>query len=736
MKTKAQITIFILVGVIAIILLSLFLLRLADRKESNLASVSNEEKSFARISENFKKYFEQCSSEAILKANQEYGLSEKNKAEYESYAAKYVEDCLNPIFNELSEYDIKKGRASAGLNINDFSIIAEIKYPVEIRDNEKRYSFDEYTETFPRIRSIHLDNGIAKKDTVLISPDKKASIFIPKGVKVTDEKGNPVEDISLKIEDKHFGGLENSIVVGNIVYNGLPDGARFSEPVELSIDLREKDLPAFASKERLAIAYYDKSIWKGIRTEVSGNTAKAKIRHFTIFGMVQECQMPEGESVIIKIKPKMFEQKYSILSKKDGDSEATISNKLRNEIDEADKTDKADETKGDKFCGLDKGVWEKENTGAITPTLSYLMNYYSKGEGIKDWVNYIVKTPIELKDVNVVYGSDSDSCEKDIELDTVCCCVNNGIDEKDGKNKYKCYDKEMTKQECAQKLVEDGLVNNEFNINTVFIALTTDKAEGYTTELYSDLTDENTKKEGLSCGNLNYDKKSQKDIEEDIVGYKSQKCVLGKTLPSEGKSAIYSIKFPKDSCVMDTEDTDKKDEPSIEQTDDSIGTCGFELEEKTSEKEYSIDITYAEATDAPKNEPMCAMCKAQVVLEGMNADLKDLNNEELEVKIPCSEGSEKYDIFYMDGEPGCYECKDGFYKKSDKICDITNGCGDCLNLKEGGNCPKSMYGDYICYTKPTLFCEQGTFRVLSDEEDQNKCEPCRKDPSKKDCIEI
>ena len=78
---------------------------------------------------------------------------------------------------------------------------------------------------------------------MLTSADGKAQLVIPKGVKITDENGVPIDYLGIRVNDLHFDGLENKYSVGQTIYDHFPDGLIFSEPVKLSIEFREKDIP-------------------------------------------------------------------------------------------------------------------------------------------------------------------------------------------------------------------------------------------------------------------------------------------------------------------------------------------------------------------------------------------------------------------------------------------------------------------------------------------------------------
>ena len=226
MGKRGQVTFFILIGVIVVILLSFFLLRVSNRQTSVVEQEGSKATGLSNQIYNFQEYFELCSKEAILQSNLHYGITDTFKDQYETAVVNYINMCMYDYLNTIIEsgYEVTQETASAELEINENTIIVTIDYPTEIKKDDTVYNFDTYTDTFSRINVVRLDGGVANEDVVIMSSDKRATLKIPKGVKVTDADGNPVEDVSLRVEDVHFDGLSNSVVVGNLVYEGLPDG--------------------------------------------------------------------------------------------------------------------------------------------------------------------------------------------------------------------------------------------------------------------------------------------------------------------------------------------------------------------------------------------------------------------------------------------------------------------------------------------------------------------------------
>ena len=117
-----------------------------------------------------------------------------------------------------------------------------------------------------------------------------------------------------------------------------------------------------------------------------------------------------------------------------------------------------------------------------------------------------------------------------------------------------------------------------------------------------------------------------------------------------------------------------------------------------------------------------------------------------------------YDIIYQNKYPVCMFCDhnlvgvlesenmrsmETIYTKAwEGPCNIKEGCGPCLELVDGGNCPSSLDDDYLCFDTPGFLCQNGKLtrlKLLEQEgelSDEQHCEPCRLNPLAEGCVQV
>ncbi|MFH2020945.1 MAG: hypothetical protein ABIJ34_05995 [archaeon] len=304
MGRKGQITAFVIIGIL-VISAALFLMNLS---KNSTPSLSNDAM-FSVKNSNFREYVKQCMDLAVTKANFEYGLNEKNKYLYAAFVKRRVQSCVGDLFDNYKKegYNVEEGELTVTILFEEEVVLVKLNYPITLKIDENKYSFDSLEFTFRRTNMEKIDD----KEAIVLSSDGKARITIDADT-IAENVGNRVTSLGIKIIDKNFDGLENNIVVGNLVYEGLPDKTTFSKPVKISIDFRAKDYPEYVNEQSLTIAWWDENlkIWRGLETEVKDGVATAEANHFTKFAVVIGCGSDDNK--IIET-PYLFQQKYSLM---------------------------------------------------------------------------------------------------------------------------------------------------------------------------------------------------------------------------------------------------------------------------------------------------------------------------------------------------------------------------------------------------------------------------------------
>ncbi len=496
---KGQSTLFIIAGILAVIIVSFFAINLTGNKNTASIQTLNQGQSFSLDTKGLQKTFDGCSNDAIIKANIEYGLNEKNRDNYKKYVSERVKKCMSQYILELNskDYLVTEGLSASEVEFLENTIIVKIDYTIIMGKDSQQFKFESYTETFPKQSTVNLDET---KEILLISNDKVAKIIIGEGT--TAVSGSvKIDKIGLTLLDKHFDGLENNIVVGNLVYEGLPDKTSFSKPVKLSINFRTKDFPLYINENTLSIAWWDEDfkIWRGLDTTIKDGVASAMVDHFTKFAIVVECDSgTEITTVVVPQEqiPILFKQKYSpkIRAANAGESPENYATYLVGV--------------SDKFCNDDwkpqSGLsWTLPGDLTIIPTDPQI-------ELIRDNApNMIVDTVQELIGENYDFGISAD-CAKSA-LVTPFCCLSE--------------DETKTSRKGWESCILDGGK-----------PLKKDEISDYT-------------EAALNCDEAVFDWDTLKS--DPIIGYNEKDCIGGIVTDGNGDGAILSIEFKDNgnSCV-------------------------------------------------------------------------------------------------------------------------------------------------------------------------------------------
>ena len=103
MKRKAQLTLILIIGLLLIIITTFVFVRVNQGKTDVIKTSSADQISFDLKKENFQDYFDQCSRNSIISANEEYGIRESNKNEYENYVSIKVKYCMDPLLADFKK---------------------------------------------------------------------------------------------------------------------------------------------------------------------------------------------------------------------------------------------------------------------------------------------------------------------------------------------------------------------------------------------------------------------------------------------------------------------------------------------------------------------------------------------------------------------------------------------------------------------------------------------------------
>lgn len=294
-----------------VILLAFFITNSLNSNSEKIGTDIMQQEDFA----SYQAYFETCVRESCVFINSRYGI-DGNLSIYEKYLNIEVQKCMFTFFDEKVNDKVNfDNKISSKMDVNDQTVIVFVHYPVIVSNGNSKFEFRDYVYTFSRTEYTDIKEDATQETASLKSTDNNVIITIPKGTSVKDDKGFYVTNLAIKINDKHFDGLNNGVVATNVVYEGLPNNVTFSNPVEISFSINAVPEQGFYP-ESLVIAYFDEDlrIWRALPTVFIGGTYKTNTTHFTNFALVKDCGSSYSGNNALQVKittSKVFVQKYS-----------------------------------------------------------------------------------------------------------------------------------------------------------------------------------------------------------------------------------------------------------------------------------------------------------------------------------------------------------------------------------------------------------------------------------------
>ncbi|MBT6773125.1 hypothetical protein HOA80_04565 [archaeon] len=276
-------------GLILVIIVGFFLVSLSSKSKAEIRSTQDSALTQTTMKADFETMIYSCVEYAVQDSIPLTGIREQTKNELEELIVSKIITCTTPILSEMQKqnYEIKKGRVEVIATINPETIIINVDYPLDVQKELQKIELKEFEYSFDRASKTNIPSGITQSEIRIISPDGKAELKISENTIITDSNGNPIETIGTKVLDHHFDGLNNGIIIGELVYDNFPDGAQFSKPIEMTIEFDNADIPEGYTKENLRIAYWDEEdgIWYAPPTSIENNMATANITHFSKYAI-------------------------------------------------------------------------------------------------------------------------------------------------------------------------------------------------------------------------------------------------------------------------------------------------------------------------------------------------------------------------------------------------------------------------------------------------------------------
>ncbi|MBI3033538.1 hypothetical protein HYY72_00065 [Candidatus Woesearchaeota archaeon] len=297
MHKRGQVTIFIAIGLLIIVLAGIFILATQPKKPVSALNQASLEQSGLDVQQYVKTCLQQKLSEA-----KEFGLKEQLRQVQEAYIQEQLRQCSDFSEFEKQGLTVKAGEPKAEVILTGQVLMVSVNYPITVRKGDAEISMGKFNEYIKRDSTLQLrqDTTLTSSRRTLTTDDGRAQITIPQTALITKD-GQQIDGLSMRIIDKNFNSLDNPVVYTGVAYEGLPEGAKFEPGIELTIKYDPGKLPG-VPEESLAIAYYDeeKGIWTVLdsRVDTSSKTVTATITHFTKFAIVYGCTGTDNEQAI------------------------------------------------------------------------------------------------------------------------------------------------------------------------------------------------------------------------------------------------------------------------------------------------------------------------------------------------------------------------------------------------------------------------------------------------------
>ncbi len=281
---KGQMSLF-LIGGIVLVLLVAGMYMFSRPKAEQLKDANFQSQNQGAPEE----FVESCVEETSINAIDNYGLNDP------SYLQAYLDANLQKCTESMNVYKeegytVLESAPESKITINDETVLFDVIYPVKLTRDSEEINLEKFSFTYKRSSTLNLEEGIAEKGSTLRATDGNAMLHFSYDTRLTDcQSGEAREDLQLKVLDKNEEGQSNSVVVSEVIYDGLPDCTVFDNPAELSIAVPERLLAGY-NPDVLTVAYYDEptGVWISVPTEYDEKTSTfiGYIDHFTKYSVV------------------------------------------------------------------------------------------------------------------------------------------------------------------------------------------------------------------------------------------------------------------------------------------------------------------------------------------------------------------------------------------------------------------------------------------------------------------
>ena len=278
---KAQITIFVILGLL-ILIIGIILLFMKDISKNSNQDIEIKKSTSASLNAvAVKQYANACVEKSFAKSIEINGIQDKGLIS--SFLNHELGKCNYSDFEEQGA-NITVGSITSTVIVNPGRIVAQVKYPLEVKQGDYTQRFESFFSEYMLTNTQAIDTdvqGKALKAQIVNSPNAYLSLSIPSSTIIKDSSGNGLESISVKIQD---ASIENEVITG-VMYDLSPSGTAFSQPVKITLRYDAAIELIAGNEEDLVILYRHNPSENWVRlptnTNKEANTLTAYIDSFS-----------------------------------------------------------------------------------------------------------------------------------------------------------------------------------------------------------------------------------------------------------------------------------------------------------------------------------------------------------------------------------------------------------------------------------------------------------------------
>ncbi len=228
-------------------------------------------------------FIRDCLEEELIEGIQKHGLDPQiSPGRIEQEIVANLPVYLNDFEQFKNQgFKITNEDINAHVVINDDRVVVDLIFPTIFERSDGTFAFQNTTYIFERTAYKPLDSS---QETVVVSTDNSMVLKIPSGTEAFLD-GSQIEEVGIKIHDKHYMGLSNAVVPGQLTYEFLPDGAVFTKKINVIYYYNNEYFSYPRQEENLKFSYYGPyfDIWWALPTDVDADQdiLRAQMMHFS-----------------------------------------------------------------------------------------------------------------------------------------------------------------------------------------------------------------------------------------------------------------------------------------------------------------------------------------------------------------------------------------------------------------------------------------------------------------------